>query len=123
MGKGTTLKNGAAAGIKFVDIFPKCQNKFHRLILIMLVSLFFTGTAQLNARAEFSYYKYYFKEMQPLELDLSRIAVLERNVRAGQSRFVKFGIFDEDIEPRTHKGWSVAKTPIGVRTAVVLVAL
>jgi len=117
MGKGTTLKNGAAAGIKFVDIFPKCQNKFHRLILIMLVSLFFTGTAQLNARAEFSYYKYYFKEMQPLELDLSRIAVLERNVRAGQSRFVKFGIFDEDIEPRTHKGWSVAKTPIGVRTA------
>jgi hypothetical protein len=68
MGKRTTLKSVARAGIKLLDIFPEGQKMFHRLILIMLVTLFVLDPSQLKARAEFIYYKYYFKEMQPLEL-------------------------------------------------------
>ena len=117
MAKRTTLKREARARIKLVDIFPKRPKRFLRPILIVLVSLFFTGTAKLNARAELSYYKYYFKEKQPMELDPSSIAVLERGERAIKGRFEKFGIIDENIKPRAHKGWSEAKTPTSVRTA------
>lgn len=88
-----------------------------KLILIALVSILVLAQAPLKAGAGLSYYRYYFKEKQPLELDPSRIAVLERVERTAKGRFERFTIADEDVKPRVNKGWSETKTPASVRTA------
>lgn len=90
---------------------------FQKLILIALVSIFILIPAPLKAKAELNYYRYYFKEMQPLELDLTRVVILERAEKLDKGRFEKFSIADEDIKPRVRKGWSEAKTPANVKTA------
>ena len=99
----------------------KC-NAIINLTALLFTSAFVLGagqTGELIQEPNSQYYYYYFKTKRPLQIDVTKVALLQRNLQKSSvspGKFEKYGIQDANIKSWPISGWSLAETPSVARS-------